>query len=309
MKNLLWEFINEKSKALGMTQGQLEDASGVSHMVLTAIKNGRTNIKAATKQRLALALKCTARDIEDVIRRSDQVLADGEKLEKNKTDNLEEMMQEKPYVTPEPEEAYDLTEEEKEPHCPYDDPVEEPSADPQDKPWMDEKQPPTELPGSYIKGKIVPAPLPDVPKENPEKKPYTKPEILASSTKVDSPDCRKGKPVPLPDVPKENPETAEATLIRQTVEDAIVVNASSLTGIIKTPAEDKVNHPAHYTQGAVECIDALEASMTPEEFRGYLKGCQMKYVWRYRMKGGVEDLKKARWYLDRLIGKLEEVLK
>ena len=269
MKNLLWEFINEKSKALGMTQGQLEDASDVSHMVLTAIKNGRTNIKAATKQRLALALKCSTGDIEDVIRRSDQVLADGEKLEKNKTDNLEEMMQEKPYVTPEPGEAYDLTEEEKESHCPYDDPVEEPSADLQDKPWMDEKQPPTELPGSYIKGKIVPAPLPDVPKEN--------------------------------------PETTEATLIRQTVKD-IVVNASSLTGIIKTSAEDEVNHPSHYTQGAVECIDALEASMTPEEFRGYLKGCQMKYMWRYRMKGGLKDLKKSRWYLDKLISKVEGLL-
>ena len=127
--------------------------------------------------------------------------------------------------------------------------------------------------------------------------------------KVDSPDCREEKPVPLPDVPKENPETAEATLIRQTVENAIAVNASALAGVIKTPAEDKVNHPAHYTQGTVECIDALEASMTYEEFIGHLKGCQMKYVWRYRLKGGVEDLKKARWYLDRLIGKLEEVLK
>ena len=193
-----------------------------------------------------------------------------------------------------------VPEKEPEPHCPYDDPVEEPSADLQDKPWMDEKQPPTKLPGSYIKGKIVPAPLPDVPKETPEKKTYTKPEIVALSTKVDSPDCWEGKPVPLPDFPKENPETAEATLIRQTVE-----NASALTGVIKTPAEDTVNHPAHYTQGAVECIDALEASMTPEEFRGYLKGCQMKYLWRYRMKGGLEDLQKARWYLDKLISKVE----
>jgi len=65
--------------------------------------------------------------------------------------------------------------------------------------------------------------------------------------------------------------------------------------------DDSVNHPSHYTQGTVECIDAIESSMTPEEFRGYLKGCQMKYIWRYQHKGGMEDLKKARWYLDRLI--------
>lgn len=68
---------------------------------------------------------------------------------------------------------------------------------------------------------------------------------------------------------------------------------------------DTVNHPAHYTAGAVECIDAIKSSMTPEEFRGYLKGCQLKYIWRYRLKGGVEDLKKAGWYLERLIGEVE----
>ena len=64
---------------------------------------------------------------------------------------------------------------------------------------------------------------------------------------------------------------------------------------------DPVNHPAHYASGSIECIDAIESSMTPEEFRGYLKGCLMKYIWRYQHKGGMEDLKKARWYLDRLI--------
>ena len=69
---------------------------------------------------------------------------------------------------------------------------------------------------------------------------------------------------------------------------------------------ENVNHPAHYTQGSVECIEAIEASMTGEEYRGYLKGCMMKYIWRYRNKGGLEDLKKARWYLDRLISTIEQ---
>ena len=74
----------------------------------------------------------------------------------------------------------------------------------------------------------------------------------------------------------------------------------------KDTSNDVVNHPAHYTQGGIECIEAIKASMTEEEFRGYLKGCQMKYMWRYRLKGGVEDLKKARWYLDRLIGECDK---
>lgn len=67
-------------------------------------------------------------------------------------------------------------------------------------------------------------------------------------------------------------------------------------------ANDPVNHPAHYTAGAVECIDAIEAALTPEEFRGYCKGNALKYVWREQHKGGAESLAKAQWYLNRLTG-------
>ena len=71
-------------------------------------------------------------------------------------------------------------------------------------------------------------------------------------------------------------------------------------------AADPVNHPAHYTQGGIECIDAIQASMTVEEYAGYLKGQVIKYIWRYKHKGKpAEDLKKARFYLDRLIGQTE----
>ncbi len=69
---------------------------------------------------------------------------------------------------------------------------------------------------------------------------------------------------------------------------------------------DVVNRPAHYRQGSVECIEAIESSMSREEFQGYLKGNIEKYVWRYRYKNGVQDLAKARWYIDRLILALEE---
>jgi len=65
--------------------------------------------------------------------------------------------------------------------------------------------------------------------------------------------------------------------------------------------DDQVNHPSHYTDGAIECIEALEAELTADEYRGYMKGNIAKYIWRERMKGGVQSLKKAQWYLDRLI--------
>ena len=64
---------------------------------------------------------------------------------------------------------------------------------------------------------------------------------------------------------------------------------------------DNVNRPAHYTSGGVECIDAIEAALTPEEFRGFLKGNVLKYTWRERMKAQLESILKAQWYLTRLI--------
>ena len=66
---------------------------------------------------------------------------------------------------------------------------------------------------------------------------------------------------------------------------------------------DNVEHPAHYTQGKVECIDAIEAavSATEDAVAAYLTGQIIKYIWRWPHKNGLEDLRKARWYLDRLI--------
>jgi len=68
---------------------------------------------------------------------------------------------------------------------------------------------------------------------------------------------------------------------------------------------DNVNHPEHYTKGGVECIDAIEAALSsmPDPVAAYLTGQAIKYLWRWPHKGGVEDLRKARWYLDRLIEK------
>lgn len=68
--------------------------------------------------------------------------------------------------------------------------------------------------------------------------------------------------------------------------------------------EDTVNHPSHYASGEIECIDAIESSMTHEAFCGYLKGNVQKYMWRYENKGGLESLEKAQWYLNKLISRI-----
>ena len=66
------------------------------------------------------------------------------------------------------------------------------------------------------------------------------------------------------------------------------------------PSADIVNSPPHYNQTGIECIDAIQAA-TDDGFEYYLQGNIIKYLWRYRYKNGVEDLKKAQWYLTKLI--------
>jgi hypothetical protein len=70
---------------------------------------------------------------------------------------------------------------------------------------------------------------------------------------------------------------------------------------------DNVEKPAHYNQSGIECIQAIEASMTSDQFCGYLKGNVQKYIWRYEDKNKIEDLKKAQWYLNKLIETYEQV--
>ena len=64
--------------------------------------------------------------------------------------------------------------------------------------------------------------------------------------------------------------------------------------------DETVNHPPHYKQNAVEAIHVIEAGLG-DGFADYLKGNIMKYLIRYKHKNGVEDLKKAEWYLAKLI--------
>ena len=85
-------------------------------------------------------------------------------------------------------------------------------------------------------------------------------------------------------------------------EDSELWEDESLEDIIaRQDEEDMVGAPRHYNTGNIECIDAIEESMSSVAFKGYLKGNCMKYLWRYDYKGKqVEDLQKAGWYLNKL---------
>lgn len=97
------------------------------------------------------------------------------------------------------------------------------------------------------------------------------------------------------------------------VDPVPTVTVSPPTGIVKSAIQncvdnmkrcktDNVNHPDHYTQGGIECIDAIAAATVGKT--GIEAACVaniIKYLWRYELKNGVEDIKKAQWYLNKLL--------
>lgn len=119
-------------------------------------------------------------------------------------------------------------------------------------------------------------------------------EILqAQGVKVDGRLLQKGKPHAAPKPKAETAPKAEPAPVEQPEPEA-------------RQDPDPVNHPAHYTRGGIECIDAIAAAV--QDLPGkeaWLVGQIIKYVWRYRWKNGAEDLEKARFYLDRLIGEVK----
>ena len=69
---------------------------------------------------------------------------------------------------------------------------------------------------------------------------------------------------------------------------------------------EEINSPSHYNNNTMETISLIKNSMKVLEYEGYLKGNIIKYVSRHKYKGkALQDLKKARWYLNRLIEELE----
>lgn len=78
------------------------------------------------------------------------------------------------------------------------------------------------------------------------------------------------------------------------------INGNTMT--ISEATADAVNHPSHYTDGKIECIDYIQDKLSPQEFQGYCKGNALKYISRAGKKNPDkynEDLKKAIWYLER----------
>lgn len=69
--------------------------------------------------------------------------------------------------------------------------------------------------------------------------------------------------------------------------------------------EDNVQHPAQYTGGSIECIDAMAETQGVEAVKNFCICNSFKYLWRHGKKNGVEDVKKAAWYLNKFI-ELEE---
>lgn len=83
------------------------------------------------------------------------------------------------------------------------------------------------------------------------------------------------------------------------------VKDESLNTTVKTPSyEDVVHHPKHYTQGEIECIEAISyinEQLNMKGFEGYCLGNFIKYIWRCNDKNGWEDIDKAIFYLDELL--------
>lgn len=70
---------------------------------------------------------------------------------------------------------------------------------------------------------------------------------------------------------------------------------------------ENVNHPSHYTQGGIECIEAIKAATVGlEGIEAVCTGNAIKYIWRWKQKNGIEDLKKAIWYINKLIEEKED---
>jgi hypothetical protein len=88
---------------------------------------------------------------------------------------------------------------------------------------------------------------------------------------------------------------------------AMFTSDKPLNRMIDTNAKDDVNHPEHYTFGGIETIDYMEAKSTKEEFTGHLRLTALKYLSRANNKGdAIKDLKKAQWYLNKLVSTLEK---
>lgn len=102
-----------------------------------------------------------------------------------------------------------------------------------------------------------------------------------------------------------NPKEAARLMGYEVIEDDTPTIAEAVEENSEDVKPDPVNRPAHYTSGGIERIDAMQAAFGAEAVKDFCLCNAFKYLWRHRNKNGVEDLKKARWYLNRLITEME----
>ena len=86
------------------------------------------------------------------------------------------------------------------------------------------------------------------------------------------------------------------------IDEAIIEEESNCVNL----RPNMVDKPPHYNQGGIEAIDYIKQQLG-DGFVEYCEGNVMKYLHRWRYKNGIEDLKKAEWYLERMIEKLVEI--
>lgn len=107
---------------------------------------------------------------------------------------------------------------------------------------------------------------------------------------------------PLEDTPFHKPDFSHLLDV-----DKVLKKGIKNSGLNDKPIEELEEHfkdninPSHYKRLPKETIERIKDNLTPKEFKGYLKGNILKYLDRYQDKNGVEDLKKANWYLNKLI--------
>lgn len=265
----LSELIKKRKEELGLTWADFDDAGIHCNTLSNLLNDKQGGIKPATQEKLALVLKVDKGVLQACIAEMNPL----KKVVNKKSLAKQKQKKEQPEPESEP--------------LPFDD---EPEPEAVAKAVMAETE-------AYDEPKPIKW-YEDKPKEEPAEKPKEKVPVKKEAIMKE--------PEGMDNYLKKAADDIEKALDK--VGDAAAEAMASITkgislGILPADdtLDDPVNHPSHYTQGTVECIDAIESSMTPEEFRGYLKGCLMKYIWRYQHKGGMEDLKKARWYLDRLI--------
>lgn len=87
----------------------------------------------------------------------------------------------------------------------------------------------------------------------------------------------------------------------------LIKDTMRVSGVPYPVEVDAVNHPSHYKVGGIETIEYMKAKSTPEEFKGHLRLTAIKYLSRTGYKDdALQDLKKAQWYLNRLIKECDD---